>query len=123
MPKSDNLPASQASFRSGVQKPELSPTAIKWPTVFSTLFDLDTAACLLMSKVIDFGKCHKLSKADSRTQISWKPLLPSNGTGKACAVNENGTNRLESWKEIALFIGREVRTAMRWAKSQRMPVH
>ena len=38
-------------------------------------------------------------------------------------MNENGTDRLGSWKEIALFIGREVRTAMRWAKSHRMPVH
>ena len=38
-------------------------------------------------------------------------------------MNENGTDRLGSWKEIAFFIGREVRTAMRWAKKQQMPVH
>jgi hypothetical protein len=29
---------------------------------------------------------------------------------------------LESWKEIAAFIGRDERTAMRWAKEQGMPV-
>jgi hypothetical protein len=33
----------------------------------------------------------------------------------------NHTGRLESWKEIAAFIGRDERTAMRWAK-QGMPV-
>lgn len=53
--------------------------------MFSTLFDLGlgTAACFLMSKVIDFGKRRKLSKADIRTQIFWKLLLLSTGTGKA----------------------------------------
>jgi Tol biopolymer transport system component len=35
---------------------------------------------------------------------------------------ENGIERLESWKEIASFIGRDQRTAMRWAKEQGMPV-
>ena len=32
-------------------------------------------------------------------------------------------DRLESWKEIAEFIGCDVRTAMRWAARQGMPVH
>ena len=31
--------------------------------------------------------------------------------------------KLDSWKEIAAFIGRDVRTAIRWAKQQGMPVH
>lgn len=30
--------------------------------------------------------------------------------------------RLDSWKEIADYLGRDVRTAMRWAKSQGLPV-
>lgn len=34
-----------------------------------------------------------------------------------------GSDRLESWKDIAAFIGRFERTAMRWAKEQGMPVH
>jgi hypothetical protein len=33
------------------------------------------------------------------------------------------TDRLESWKEIANFLGRDERTAMRWAKERDMPVH
>lgn len=36
---------------------------------------------------------------------------------------ENGQDRLESWKEIAVAIGRDTRTAMRWAKERGMPVH
>jgi len=30
--------------------------------------------------------------------------------------------RLDSWKEIAEYLGRDVRTAMRWAKSHQLPV-
>ena len=33
------------------------------------------------------------------------------------------SRRLDSWKEIADYLHRDVRTAMRWAKSQGLPVH
>jgi hypothetical protein len=33
------------------------------------------------------------------------------------------SDRLDSWKEIAAFISRDERTAMRWAKFHGMPVH
>lgn len=32
-------------------------------------------------------------------------------------------DRLESWKEISAFLGRDERTAMRWVKDQGMPIH
>ncbi len=32
-------------------------------------------------------------------------------------------HRLDSWKEIALFLGRDVRTVQRWEKLERLPVH
>jgi hypothetical protein len=32
-------------------------------------------------------------------------------------------NRLDSWKEIATYIGRDIRTAMRWEKERGLPVH
>jgi len=31
--------------------------------------------------------------------------------------------RLDSWKEIAVYVGRDERTALRWAKERGMPVH
>jgi hypothetical protein len=31
--------------------------------------------------------------------------------------------RLDSWKEIAAYLGRDIRTAMRWAKERQLPVH
>src|SRR5262249_50256070 len=31
--------------------------------------------------------------------------------------------RLDSWKEIAAYIGRDIRTAMRWEKERNLPVH
>ena len=35
----------------------------------------------------------------------------------------NGDDRLESWKEIAAFLGREVRTVQLWEKSEGLPIH
>src|SRR5947209_4093223 len=32
-------------------------------------------------------------------------------------------DRLDSWKEIAVYIGRDIRTAMRWEKERGLPVH
>ncbi len=34
-----------------------------------------------------------------------------------------GESRLDSWKEIAVHLGREVRTVQRWEKSEGLPVH
>src|SRR5438128_4762014 len=31
--------------------------------------------------------------------------------------------RLESWKEIAAYLGRDVTTVRRWEKRERLPVH
>lgn len=38
-------------------------------------------------------------------------------------MQDRAPTLLESWKEIATFIGRDERTAMRWAKDSGMPVH
>ncbi len=43
--------------------------------------------------------------------------VPMEGT-----MRENGRERLDSWKAIADYVGREVRTAMRWEKKG-LPVH
>ena len=36
---------------------------------------------------------------------------------------ETAGARLDSWKEIAAYIGKDVRTAMRWEKTRGLPVH
>jgi len=38
-------------------------------------------------------------------------------------MRENGRERLDSWKAIADYLGREVRTAMRWENEKELPVH
>ncbi|MFQ5790395.1 MAG: hypothetical protein ACE5JI_07960, partial [Acidobacteriota bacterium] len=35
----------------------------------------------------------------------------------------DGQDRLDSWKEIAAFLEREVRTIQRWEKTEGLPVH
>ena len=39
------------------------------------------------------------------------------------AVGEASTDRLDSWKEIAAFLNRSVRTVRRWEADEGLPVH
>jgi hypothetical protein len=41
----------------------------------------------------------------------------------ARSVLDPDRDRLDSWKEIAVYLGREVRTAQRWEKREGMPIH
>jgi hypothetical protein len=41
----------------------------------------------------------------------------------ARSVLDPGRDRMDSWKEIAVYLGREVRTAQRWEKREGLPVH
>jgi hypothetical protein len=38
------------------------------------------------------------------------------------AENNNASGRLDSWKDIATYLGRDVRTVMRWEKEKGLPV-
>lgn len=52
-----------------------------------------------------------MSPVDSKqTKTAVRPLDPDR-------------NRLDTWKEIAVYLGREVRTAQRWEKREGLPVH
>jgi len=43
--------------------------------------------------------------------------------GRSGTVADNIEKPLESWKEIAAYLGRDVRTAIRWEKKEGLPVH
>lgn len=49
------------------------------------------------------------------------PLHSVRFDGMADDGSEKG--RLDSWKEIALYVGRDVRTVIRWEKQKGLPVH
>jgi hypothetical protein len=86
-----------------------------------------------LSFVDDFnklGKCQDATLADMKREGAEKPVArgtsgtlssPERSAPRPLAPGEG--DRLESWKEIAGFIKRDERTAMRWAKDQGMPVH
>jgi hypothetical protein len=50
-------------------------------------------------------------------------LAGVDSTPDSRAQLENPENRLDSWKEIAVYLGREVRTVQRWEKREGLPVH
>ena len=62
----------------------------------------------------------KISKFDSEIA----PLLSGLDSGQVSTASlENRENRLDSWKEIAVYLDREVRTVQRWEKREHLPVH
>jgi hypothetical protein len=77
-----------------------------------------------LSFVADFdilGKRQDATKPDMAVKIGEKaPDGSTGGTGNQ--PKSVPQDVLESWKEIAASIGRDERTAMRWAKEQGMPV-
>src|SRR5260370_18722914 len=42
---------------------------------------------------------------------------------RAQSALEPSRDRLDSWKQIAVYLGREVRTVQRWEKREGLPVH
>ena len=42
---------------------------------------------------------------------------------RAQSALELSRDRLDSWKQIAVYLGREVRTVQRWEKREGLPVH
>lgn len=44
-------------------------------------------------------------------------------TSWVCPEDISVGNRLDSWKQIAAYLGRDVRTVQRWAHERRLPVH
>ena len=53
-----------------------------------------------------------------------RPHIMSRPRGKDMAIAEGGpAARLESWKEIAAYLKRDVSTVQRWEKREGMPVH
>ena len=43
--------------------------------------------------------------------------------GPPAAVDRPSDDRLDSWKEIATYLRRDVKTVQRWEKREGMPVH
>jgi hypothetical protein len=75
-----------------------------------------------------------MNRSERRTQLKvpkGQDNIPANGSIGILSSGEQhhlmGQNEsnghLDSWKQIALYLGREVRTAQRWEKTERLPVH
>lgn len=49
--------------------------------------------------------------------------VASIGAPVSCGVRAMNASRLDSWKEIAVYLGRGVRTVQRWEREEGLPVH
>jgi hypothetical protein len=77
-----------------------------------------------MSFVGDFstvGNCHDATRIDITVETMKNPT-PQSTESTAGGPISSVRDQLQSWKEIATFIGRDERTAMRWAQAHGMPV-
>ncbi len=59
---------------------------------------------------------------DNDLDLSAQNRMPD-GTPTYKSRQWRADKRLESWKEIAAYLGREVRTIQRWEKSDGLPIH
>ena len=50
-------------------------------------------------------------------------LTPREMRKRACNLSVENVGRLDSWKEIALYVNRNVRTVQRWETLEAMPIH
>src|SRR5258708_38855154 len=49
--------------------------------------------------------------------------IPASGTTPGSKGSPLADKKLVSWKEIASYLGREVRTVQRWERTEGLPVH
>jgi hypothetical protein len=69
-----------------------------------------------------------VTKRSDNPRGGWAPAKATPGVGQelvsASPTAHSGvTESLHSWKEIAVYVHREVRTVQRWEKREGMPVH
>jgi Tol biopolymer transport system component len=55
--------------------------------------------------------------------VSTSSRGPAEAQGKAATADTSLEGRLDSWKEIAAYLGRSVRTVQRWEREEGLPVH
>lgn len=73
-----------------------------------------------------FSSVQRASKAGTSASNNAVQLLPSHRDTSALIPPQREAmpeGRLDSWKEIASYFGREVRTVQRWEKRESLPVH
>ena len=51
------------------------------------------------------------------------PVNVMSDTPDAPSPSPDGPRRLDSWKEIAAYLGRGIRTVQRWERDEGLPVH
>ncbi len=59
----------------------------------------------------------------SQVQIARRPFALNPNQNVRSIVGRNGAGVLNSWKEIAAYLGHSVRTLQRWEREAGLPVH
>ena len=71
-----------------------------------------------MTLYLALGRCTWTADDRGRDPIAPVPLVPSKPPTETLSKD-----RLDSWKEIAAYLKRDVTTVQRWEKREGMPVH
>src|SRR5579859_7455833 len=76
--------------------------------------------CRILSRLFLPQTSGMIGQKRSCTDIGNESYLPATKMGEA---KLKSARRLDSWKEIAAFFGRDERTVRRWEKESALPVH
>ena len=79
------------------------------------------------------GAIFRCSSATTCHRTAWRvlacvcailsPSWPTTPTPTHARVRQSPEGRLDSWKEIAAYLGRGIRTVQRWEREEGLPVH
>ena len=71
----------------------------------------------------DFGSVTSAGRFAILGPLSWPPKHQMSGPPTSTPPPSAASDRLSSWKDIANYFGRSVRTVQRWEKQLGLPVH
>jgi hypothetical protein len=66
---------------------------------------------------------NSIGALQARSDTKWHEAIKCSGVTRLQREMINGEARLDSWKEIAEHLNRDVRTVVRWEKERGLPVH
>src|SRR5581483_6537125 len=70
----------------------------------------------------ELRRCRRIVRAKEH-EIGRNSSFFAQNMGPMGDLVESADDRLDSWKAIAVYLGREVRTVQGWEKSEGLPVH
>jgi hypothetical protein len=115
---------SQPAFAAGVNIISIAAAPIGYPIQLHSHFVLLCGGWFFRSRLQTALRHDGAKSQAKRCEISdFRVFSRGRSFTSYTVLPMAADSRLESWKEIAAYLGREVRTVQLWEKSEELPIH